>query len=62
VRDARQVRLESAWRGIECFEEWVVLEVMRLRSKGCNAWVQDWAGEDGGGEGDIAIWREGEDE
>ena len=58
VRDAHEVVLESAWRGIGRIDEWMVLDVMRIRAKGIDAWVQDWAGEDGGKEGDTAIFRE----
>ena len=55
-RDAHEVVLRSAWRGIVSFEEWCVLELMRLRDKGSEAWVQELGDE-------IAIFRErGEDE
>jgi len=56
-RDAHEVLLKSAW-AVECVGEWNVLEVLRLRDKGDNAWVQDWAGESEGKAGNVAIFRE----
>jgi len=52
-RDAHAVVYESAWEGIECFSEWAVLEVLRLRDKGVDAWVRDGEGKE---RGTIAIW------